>query len=118
MGWTDGLPVIPPTEELVRAMLKRSRHEPGEVLGRMQPLDGVVTVERGMIDSSTPSPAFGVVSQASPESSEGAHRGGQAGTIRLSDRRMRSRIFMSAPAATARRTWRERRPCDRPSRSS
>lgn len=46
LGWTDGLPVIPPTEELVHAMLARSRHDPGDVLGRMQPLDGVVTVER------------------------------------------------------------------------
>ena len=46
LGWTDGLPVIPPTEELVRAMLTRSPHDPGDVLGRMQPLDGVVTVER------------------------------------------------------------------------
>lgn len=46
LGWTDGLPVVPPTEELVHAMLVRSRHDPGDVLGRMQPLDGVVTVER------------------------------------------------------------------------
>jgi hypothetical protein len=46
MDWTDGLPVIPPTEALVGAMLRRCSREPGEVLGRMQPLDGIVTVEK------------------------------------------------------------------------
>ena len=46
MGWTDGLPVIPPTEVLVNAMLARCRQKPSDVLGRMQPIDGVVTVEK------------------------------------------------------------------------
>lgn len=45
-GWTDGLPVIPPTEELVAAMLGTTRCRPDEVLGRMDPLKGVVTVEK------------------------------------------------------------------------
>lgn len=45
-GWTDGLPVIPPTEALVRAMMAHSRSEPGDVLGRMQPGNGTVTVEK------------------------------------------------------------------------
>jgi hypothetical protein len=45
-GWTDGLPVIPPTEELVRGMLWKTRHAPGEVLGVMEPLKGKVTVEK------------------------------------------------------------------------
>ena len=27
-GWTDGLPVVPPTEELVGAMLQATRHRP------------------------------------------------------------------------------------------
>ena len=48
MGWTDGLPVIPPTEHLVQAMLARCRHAPGDVLGRMQPIDGVVNVVNAM----------------------------------------------------------------------
>lgn len=46
LGWTDGLPVIPPTEALVNAMLERCQHKPEDVLGRMQPIDGVVTVEK------------------------------------------------------------------------
>jgi len=45
-GWTDGLPVIPPTETLVAAMLERTRHRPDEVLGIMEPLKGAVTVEK------------------------------------------------------------------------
>lgn len=46
LDWTDGLPVIPPTEALVSAMLARCRHKPGDVLGRMQPVNGVVTIEK------------------------------------------------------------------------
>ena len=46
LGWTDGLPVIPPTEALVQAMLNGATRAPGEVLGRMEPLQGTVTVEK------------------------------------------------------------------------
>lgn len=45
-GWTDGLPVVPPTEELVRAMLQRSPAPRDTVLGRMEPAKGAVTVEK------------------------------------------------------------------------
>lgn len=45
-GWTDGLPVIPPTEALVGAMLQHTKRAPDEVLGRMEPLQGTVTVEK------------------------------------------------------------------------
>ncbi len=36
-GWTDGLPVVLPTQERVADMLKGTSHKPGEVIGRMQP---------------------------------------------------------------------------------
>ena len=42
-GWTDGLPVVPPTEELVGAMLQATRHRPEEILGIMDPLKAAVT---------------------------------------------------------------------------
>lgn len=45
-GWTDGLPVIPPTEALVAEMLRGATRAPDEVLGRMEPLQGTVTVEK------------------------------------------------------------------------
>ena len=45
-GWTDGLPVIPPTEELVQAMLAAGGAPAQENLGVMEPLNGVVTVEK------------------------------------------------------------------------
>jgi hypothetical protein len=45
-GWADGLPVIPPTESLVEAMLGATPHGPDGVLGLMEPLKGVVTVEK------------------------------------------------------------------------
>jgi hypothetical protein len=36
-GWTDGLPIILPTEARVAAMLKGTSHKPDEVIGTMQP---------------------------------------------------------------------------------
>ena len=45
-GWTDGLPIIPPTEELVRSMLATTPLPPRSVLGIMEPLNGSVTVEK------------------------------------------------------------------------
>jgi len=43
-GWTDGLPVIPPTRERVDAML--AGHDPDELLGEMAPAMAQVTLER------------------------------------------------------------------------
>jgi peroxiredoxin len=43
-GWTDGLPVIPPTPERVEAML--GGHAPEEALGEMAPAMARVTLER------------------------------------------------------------------------
>src|SRR5207245_8918247 len=45
-GWTDGLPVIPPTEPLVAKMLTYTKRVPNEVLGQMEPSRGTVTVEK------------------------------------------------------------------------
>lgn len=43
-GWTDGLPVIPPTPARVEAML--GGHDPDELLGEMAPAMARVTLER------------------------------------------------------------------------
>jgi hypothetical protein len=43
-GWTDGLPVVPPTPERVAAMLGDRDGE--EVLGEVPPVGGVLTMER------------------------------------------------------------------------
>ena len=32
-GWTDGLPIVPPTDTLVRAFLEAARLAPGDVGG-------------------------------------------------------------------------------------
>jgi hypothetical protein len=45
-GWTDGLPVVPPTEELVQEMLAHGASSASELLGVMEPLKGRVTVEK------------------------------------------------------------------------
>ncbi len=50
--WTDGLPVIPPTEENVAAMLKGTSHASGEIVTRaMLPEGWPVTVEKVAINA-------------------------------------------------------------------
>ena len=44
-GWTDGLPVFPPTREAVRRTIDYLGREPGEEIGTVFPGDGVATIE-------------------------------------------------------------------------
>ena len=46
MGLTDGLPIIPPTPDLVDAMVRASGHDPSEVIGHVPPLYGSATVQK------------------------------------------------------------------------
>jgi hypothetical protein len=50
-GWTDGLPIIPPIEDLVRAMLEASPAPAEQVLGQLPPRNGTVTVEKVAINA-------------------------------------------------------------------
>jgi len=50
-GWTDGLPVTPPTDERILAMLKGTRRRPDEVIGRIPPYLGTCTVEKAAINA-------------------------------------------------------------------
>jgi hypothetical protein len=45
-GYTDGLPIIPPTEARVRQMLTGTRRRPDESLGNMPPANYAATVEK------------------------------------------------------------------------
>ena len=45
-GWTDGLPVAPPTLPRVEAMCATTARAPAEVLGEVEPLRGEATVEK------------------------------------------------------------------------
>lgn len=44
-GWTDGLPVFPPTRAAVQGMIDYVGRDPGEVLGAVFPGDGEATIE-------------------------------------------------------------------------
>src|SRR3990172_2732572 len=44
-GWTDGLPVFPPTREAVQRMIDYIGRDPGEVIGSVFPGDGEATIE-------------------------------------------------------------------------
>jgi hypothetical protein len=50
-GWTDGLPVMPPTETAVAAMLRATNREPDEVVAVLPPRQGEATVERIAINA-------------------------------------------------------------------
>src|SRR4051812_47393124 len=43
-GWTDGLPVFPPTRDAVQRMIDFSGRDPDEVLGTIFPGDGEATI--------------------------------------------------------------------------
>lgn len=45
-GWTDGLPVIPPTEERVRRMMGFVQGDPEEVIADLPPQQGAATLEK------------------------------------------------------------------------
>ena len=50
-GWSDGLPVVPPTEEKVMAFLDAGGYEPGEILGSMPQRARVVPAEKVAINA-------------------------------------------------------------------
>ena len=50
-GWTDGLPVTPPTDERVLAMLKGTSRRPDEVVGRIPPYLAECTVEKVAVNA-------------------------------------------------------------------
>jgi hypothetical protein len=50
-GWTDGLPVIPPTPRNVQRMLTGTARQPDELIGRIPPKGGRATVEKIAINA-------------------------------------------------------------------
>jgi hypothetical protein len=50
-GWTDGLPIIPPTEELVRETLRYTDRAPDDVVGKLPPRGGAATMEKIAINA-------------------------------------------------------------------
>lgn len=50
-GWTDGLPIIPPTEEAVAEMLTGTDLPPDYLVGKMEPRLGKATVEKIAINA-------------------------------------------------------------------
>ena len=45
-GWTDGLPIVPPTAEAVAECLRHTDREPRELIAVLPPRQGEATVER------------------------------------------------------------------------
>jgi hypothetical protein len=50
-GWTDGMPVVPPTEERVLEMLDGTARAPGEIVGLIPPNYAECTVEKVAINA-------------------------------------------------------------------
>jgi hypothetical protein len=49
--WGDGLPLIPPTQETVQAMLKGTSRSPDEIIGTVAPKNGIATIEKIAINA-------------------------------------------------------------------
>ena len=49
--WADGLPIVPPIPELVKAMEAGTTRSPKEVIGQVAPKNGTATVEKIAINS-------------------------------------------------------------------
>ena len=49
--WGDGLPLVPPTEEAVQAMLRATNRSPSEAIGTVAPKNGIATIEKIAINS-------------------------------------------------------------------
>ncbi len=50
-GWSDGLPVVPPTRERVLRMLSGTSRDPGEIIGMVPPDLAPCTVEKVAINA-------------------------------------------------------------------
>ena len=50
-GWTDGLPIVPPTIERVESMLAATPRDPQEIIGEIPPNWGSATVEKLAINA-------------------------------------------------------------------
>jgi len=51
LGFGDGLPLVMPLPELVEEMLAATIREPSEILGKVMPRGGIITVEKVAINS-------------------------------------------------------------------
>ena len=49
--WSDGLPIVPPTSEAVKWMLKGTTRSPKEILGKVAIKNGTATIEKIAINS-------------------------------------------------------------------
>lgn len=50
-GWTDGLPVVPPTEKRIIEFLEYAQMEPNQVIGEIPERDRVITAEKLAINA-------------------------------------------------------------------
>lgn len=50
-GWTDGLPIIPPTPDRVRRMVAQVKQDPKTVVAEVEPRRGLATVEKIAINA-------------------------------------------------------------------
>ena len=50
-GWSDGLPVVPPTEEKVKAMLSGAGLEPGVEIAFIETRQATITAEKAAINA-------------------------------------------------------------------
>ena len=50
-GWSDGLPIVPPTEEVIERMLSGTNRKPADIIATVPPRWGEATVEKIAINA-------------------------------------------------------------------
>ena len=50
-GWTDGLPIVPPTQDLVREFLDAAHRSPSDVIGAEPTKGRVITAEKVAVNA-------------------------------------------------------------------
>jgi len=50
-GWSDGLPLVAPTDRAVEAMLRGVKRSPGDIVATLEPGFGIATVEKLAINA-------------------------------------------------------------------
>ncbi|MGH3756879.1 UGSC family (seleno)protein [Actinophytocola sp.] len=100
-GWTDGLPVLPPTEAAVAEMLAHTDLDPGESLGVLAPRQGVATVAKVAVNAvlaGCPPKLFPLVVAATRAVSDPDFR---LGSVQTTTNPASPLVIVNGPLATA-----------------
>ena len=95
-GWTDGLPIVPPTPELVRRMV--GDYDPQEFIGYIPPKYGGATLEKLAINAAVQVDLTGQVNSESLGTRQMSGTGGLVDFVRGAARSRGGRSIIALPS--------------------